>query len=121
MPIFAYVPREDDSVWGYPEIYLELQNVPYDDDVRDLVKHHRGEFKEGNPGAQIRLALKPDESSIIRALAKAIRHVVGRGQEYDNSNWKWIARMGTYEALDRFATVHEIAGQVWKKAMAGQH
>jgi hypothetical protein len=72
-------------------IFVKLDNIPHNQDVAELIQVQGGELSKGCPGmmASIRLSLK--EVPFLRKLAKAIKKVVGRGQQYAVRNWKWIA------------------------------
>ena len=61
-----------------------------------------GKWQEIPTGRVLTISMDVKSSPTLRELAKAIRSVTGRGQRYDDSNWKWITRR-TADSLERFA------------------
>ena len=104
----------DDVYIGYCDIFvtangkpadtffLSLQNVPWNQQLEDLAAGLFGTWQETKLGRTLTLQLNHRSSPDIRDLAQAIRKVTGRGQQYDDRNWKWITRR-TASSLDRFA------------------
>ena len=106
--------RGDDVYIGYCDIFvtangettnsfsLILQNVPWNQQLEDFAAKLFGTWQETKIGRTLTLHFNQRSSPDIRNLAQAIRKVTGRGQQYDDRNWKWITRR-TADSLDRFA------------------
>lgn len=117
-PIYIRVDDRDgdDSYLGFCDIHLKmsdpnaddfiliLDNVPFDDDVKDSAAELGGSWQETRTGQRLTLNLSTSQAPGITLLAAAIRQVVGRGKHYLDRNWKWIARR-TAESLERLAEV----------------
>ena len=113
-PILIRVDDRDssDSYPGFCDIHLKmsavdatqftllLDNVPYDDHVREIATSMDGTWQSSRTGERLTLNLPADDCGNIRGLAKAIADVVGRGKRYLDPNWKWIARR-TAKSLER--------------------
>jgi len=69
---------------------LNLQNVPWDEQVENVAEELEGEWSEIHTGRCLTLGLTARSDRQIRRLAEAIRKVTGRGKRYDDCNWKWI-------------------------------
>ncbi len=100
------VPDEDED-----EFILKLTSTPFNDLLQQWVEVHEGRFTKTSTGADIDLTLRPKDVGVVRDLAKAIRRVTGRGQEYFNSNWKWMTKR-TADSLARFAEVLKVVNNV---------
>jgi hypothetical protein len=81
---------------------LTLHRVPYNEDFTMLAEDLGGKWQEISTGRTLTISMDVKSSPTLRELAKAIRSVTGRGQRYDDSNWKWITRR-TADSLERFA------------------
>ena len=99
--ILVAVPAPPDN-----EVLLVLDNAPHNSDVLELLQEHGGRYTTDRLGSvRIKLALRAGsrgDSAFLRAFAKSIRKVVGRGQRYPDPQWKWICPR-TAAALDLFA------------------
>ena len=84
---------------------LELNRVPKDCDLEDLVEELAGTWSVNIHGtSDLKLNFTSRDYGTINRLALAIRRVVGRGKHYADSNWKWVAPR-TAKSLNRFAQV----------------
>ena len=93
----------DDSYAGFCNIHLEmvdpkgdqfvliLDNVPFDEDVEQLVEQLSGIWGTTKYGRILSIPLTIKDSGKINRMATAIERVVGRGKRYSEPNWKWIA------------------------------
>jgi hypothetical protein len=83
---------------------LELQQPPVTAEVRDYVEAHGGQIREAPAVTSITFHLKVvSGAQVISGLAKVIRRVTRRGQQYADQNWKWICPR-TAKTLERFAS-----------------
>lgn len=71
---------------------LSLVNVPWDEDVEDVVGQLRGVWSETPTGRCLVLEMSVRNVADIRRLTKSIKSVTGRGRSYVDCNWKWITR-----------------------------
>jgi len=81
---------------------LVLYNPPLNREVLDLCGPHDPHVKPGLGSGTLSLALTIHDAPFVRQLARAIKGLIGRGQHYDNRNWRWICRR-TAAALIQFA------------------
>jgi hypothetical protein len=76
-----------------PEFELSLQNCPHNAEVQQLIADNGGKITAGPAVGAISfcIQLNVKEGSFVNKLARAIKHVIGRGQSYEVPNWRWIA------------------------------
>lgn len=87
------------------QLNLDIDNSPVNDAVLTVVRSRNGEIitSTGSSCTSIRLSLSPGDSPFLRKLARTLRKVVGKGQSYPDSNWKWMAPR-TADSLLRFGS-----------------
>jgi hypothetical protein len=95
--ICVTVPNPEDGTF-----LLRLENSPNNWELEELVESYGGKVQQGHTGTTITISLKPKDTSAVRALAKSIRRITGRGQKYLDRNWKWICPR-TAKSLERLA------------------
>ena len=82
---------------------IKLTNTPMTDELRDLIESSEGEVLEIDDRTDAIVNTSIKSVTYIRDLAAEYRRTVGRGAEYDNSNWIWICRR-TADSLNRLAS-----------------
>ena len=81
---------------------LYLKNPPLNDEITELIRAKKGKTTGLPPDLHVEIPVLTIDGGFLRELAQEFRRVVGRGQTYPNSNWKWICPR-TAASLDRLA------------------
>lgn len=82
---------------------LQLSRVPRDEELESLVQDLGGNWSGDTRWTSVlKLNFTSKDYGTINRLALAIRRVVGRGKQYVNSNWKWVAPRAA-QSLKQFA------------------